>query len=138
MVMMETQETYLLDTCICIALIKKMPSVVEHIRLVGVDKCKISVVTLAELYFGAYKSGQKKHFEDVEVIKNLFEQYDITNCIKEYGDIRWQLERTGKKIDHFDMLIGATALHEKLIVVTGNTNHFERIPNLRIENWMDA
>lgn len=95
--MMETQETYLLDTCICIALIKKMPSVVEHIRLVGVDKCKISVVTLAELYFGAYKSGQKKHFEDVEVIKNLFEQYDITDSLREYGDIRWQLERTGKK-----------------------------------------
>ena len=36
------------------------------------------------------------------------------------------------------MLIGATALHENLIVVTGNTNHFERIPNLRIENWMEA
>ena len=135
---METQGTYLLDTCICIALIKKTPNVVEHIRLVGVDKCKISVVTLAELYFGAFKSGQKKHFEDVEVIKNIFEQYDITNCIKEYGDIRWQLERSGKNIDHFDMLIGATALHENLIVVTGNTNHFERIPDLRIENWMEA
>ncbi|MBQ6729586.1 MAG: hypothetical protein IJQ83_05595 [Bacteroidales bacterium] len=46
---METQETYLLDTCICIALIKRMPSVVDRIRLVGVDNCKISVVTLAEL-----------------------------------------------------------------------------------------
>ena len=135
---MSTHNIYLLDTCICIALLKKSPTVIQRLGEVGTHNCKISDITLAELYFGAYKSGQKKHFEDVEVIKNLFEQYDITNCIKEYGDIRWQLERTGKKIDHFDMLIGATALHEKLIVVTGNTNHFERIPNLRIENWMDA
>ena len=135
---MEPQETYLLDTCICIALIKRMPSVVDRIRFVGVDNCKISVVTLAELYFGAFKSGLKKHFEDVEVIKNLFEQYDITDSLSEYGDIRWQLERSGRKIDHFDLLIGATALHEHLVVVTGNTNHFERIPNLRIENWMEA
>lgn len=138
MVTMEPQETYLLDTCICIALIKRMPSVVDRIRFVGVDNCKISVVTLAELYFGAFKSGLKKHFEDVEVIKNLFEQYDITDSLSEYGDIRWQLERSGRKIDHFDLLIGATALHEHLVVVTGNTNHFERIPNLRIENWMEA
>ena len=136
--MMETQETYLLDTCICIALIKKNPNVVKHIRLVGVDNCKISVVTLAELYFGAYKSGLKKHFDDVEVIKNLFEQYDITDSLSEYGDVRWQLDRTVRKIDHFDLLIGATALHEHLVVVTGNTNHFDRIPNLRIENWMEA
>ena len=134
--MLETPGTYLLDTCVCIALMKKTPGVVEHIRRVGIDECKISVVTLAELYFGAYKSGQKKHFEDIEVIKGLFEQYDITDSLKEYGDIRWQLERSGKKIDHLDMLIGATALHENLIVVTGNTNHFERIPNLQIENWM--
>lgn len=129
--------TYLLDTCVCIALIKKTPSVVEHIRRVGIDECKISVVTLAELYFGAYKSGQKKHFEDVEIIKSLFEQYDISDSLKEYGDIRWQLERFGMKIDHLDMLIGATALHENLIVITGNTKHFERIPNLQIENWME-
>ena len=136
--MMETQRRYLLDTCICIALMKKIPSVIEHLRHVRLDDCKISVVTLAELYFGAYKSGQKKHFLDVEVVKSLFEQFDIANCLKEYGDIRWQLERTGKKIDHFDMLIGATALHEHLVVVTGNTSHFERIPGLQIENWMDA
>ena len=136
--MSETHGTYLLDTCVCIALMKKTPSVVEHIRRVGIDECKISVVTLAELYFGAYKSGQKNHFDDIEVIKSLFEQYDITDSLKEYGNIRWQLERSGMKIDHLDMLISATALHENLVVVTGNTNHFERIPNLQIKNWMKA
>ena len=135
--MMESHGTYLLDTCVCIALIKKMPGVVERVRQIGVNECKISVVTLAELYFGAFKSGKQKHFDDVEAIKSLFEQYDISDCLNEYGSIRWQLEESGKRIDHFDMLIGATALHEDLIVVTGNTNHFERIHGLKIENWME-
>ncbi len=56
--------------------------------------------------------------------------------MREYGEIRWQLERTGQRIDNMDLLIAATALHEDLILVTGNTRHFDRIPGLRIENWM--
>ena len=133
---MNTHGTYLLDTCVCIALIKGQPSVVENIRRVGIDKCKISEVTLAELFFGAFKSGRKEHFDDVDLIKGLFEQYPITDNLREYGDIRWQLEHKGNKIDHFDLLIGATALHEGLTVVTGNVDHFSRIPGVRIENWM--
>ena len=133
---MNTHGTYLLDTCVCIALIKGQPSVVESIRRVGIDKCKISEVTLAELFFGAFKSGRKEHFDDVDLIKGLFEQYPITEILWEYGDIRWQLEHKGNKIDHFDLLIGATALHEGLTVVTGNVDHFSRIPGVRIENWM--
>ena len=133
---MSTHETYLLDTCVCIALIKGQTSVVESVRRVGVDNCKISEVTLAELLFGAFKSVRKDHFDDVDLIKSLFEQYPITDSLREYGDIRWQLEHSGNKIDHFDLLIGATALHEGLTIVTGNVNHFSRIPGLRIENWM--
>ena len=47
------------------------------------------------------------------------------------------LEKQGKKIGDMDMFIAATALEENLILVTGNTDHFERIPGLRIENWME-
>lgn len=135
MVRMLTHGKYLLDTCTCIALIKEKPSVVEHIRQVGVDECKISDITLAELYFGAYKSGRKEHFEDVVVISNLFEQYDV-NCMKKYGELRWQLESKGIKIGDMDMFIAATALEEDLILVTGNTKHFLRVPGLNVENWM--
>ena len=133
---MNTHGIYLLDTCVCIALIKRQSSVVENIRRVGIDNCKISEVTLAELFFGAFKSGRKEHFDDVDLIKSIFEQYPITDSLREYGDIRWQLEHEGNKIDHFDLLIGATALHEDLTVVTGNVDHFSRIPNLKMENWM--
>lgn len=56
---MKTRGKYLLDTCVCIALIKGVPSVIDHIRKVGANKCRISEITLAELYFGAFKSGRK-------------------------------------------------------------------------------
>lgn len=133
---MKAQRHYLLDTCVCIAMIKEVSSVVDKVRQEGLDNCKISEITVAELLFGAFKSGHQKHFHDVDIIKSLFEQYPITNCLLEYADIRWQLEHVGKKIDHFDLLIAATALHEDLVVVTGNVDHFNRIPGLKIENWM--
>jgi tRNA(fMet)-specific endonuclease VapC len=128
--------TYLLDTCTCIALIKEKPSVVEHIRQVGIDECKVSDITLAELFFGAFKSERKEHFEDVIDIMNLFEQYPI-NALRKYGEIRWMLESKGKSIGDMDLFIAATALEEDLILVTGNVRHFERIPGLKIENWME-
>lgn len=134
---MPRQEKYLLDTCVCIALIKNEPNVVEHIRRVGVDACYISDITIGELYFGAYKSGREKHFEDVELIKKLFLQISTTDCMKKYGQIRWDLERSGKRIDNLDLLIGVTALQEGLILVTGNVKHFERISDLQVENWME-
>lgn len=136
MVRMQTHGKYLLDTCTCIALIKGKTKVVEHIRQAGVDECKISDITLAELYFGAFKSGHKEHFEDVTVIMNLFDQYPI-DALKKYGEIRWMLEREGMKIGDMDMFIAATALEENLIIVTGNTEHFSRVPGLKVENWME-
>ena len=133
---MLTHGTYLLDTCTCIALIKEKQSVVEHIRQVGIDECKVSDITLAELYFGALKSEREEHFEDVIDIMNLFEQYHI-NALKKYGEIRWELEKQGLRIGDMDMFIAATALEEDLILVTGNVKHFSRIPGLKIENWME-
>lgn len=132
---MLTHGKYLIDTDVCIALIKEMPSVVEHIRKVGADECKISDITLAEMYFGAFKSGREKHFVDVREIEETFESYPIEH-LRKYGELRWMLEKSGQKIGDMDMFIAATALEEDLILVTGNTDHFERIPGLRIENWM--
>lgn len=126
---------YLLDTCTCIAIIKGKTNVTRRLREVGIDECKVSDITLAELYFGAYKSGRSEHFDDVVEIMKLFEQYPISN-LKKYGEIRWLLESKGLKIGDMDMFIAATALEEELIVVTGNTEHFERIPGLKVENWM--
>lgn len=132
---MLTRGIYLLDTDTCIALLKKNPNVIEHLREVGVHNCKISDITLAELYFGAYKSGKQKHFEEVGEIATFFESYTI-HYLRKYGEIRWELEQKGMKIGDMDLLIAANALEEELIVVTGNGKHFSRIPGLKVENWM--
>ena len=132
---MSTHNIYLLDTCICIALLKKSQSVIQRLREVGTHNCKISDITLAELYFGAFKSGREKHFNDVAEISKLFEKYPIQYTRKN-GEIRWELEKQGLHIGDMDMFIAATALEEDVILVTGNVKHFERIPGLKIENWM--
>ena len=132
---MITQGVYLLDTDTCIALLKKNPDVTNRLREVGAHNCKVSDITLAELYFGAYKSGKRKHFSDVTQIMNLMGQYPI-NSLKKYGEIRWQLESKGTKIGDMDLFIAATALENNLIVVTGNTDHFKRVSGLKVENWM--
>ena len=89
------------------------------------------------MYFGAFKLGREKHFNDVIVINGLFESYPI-RYLRKYGELRCMLEKKGLKIGDMDMFIAATALEEDLILVTGNTEHFERIPGLRIENWMEG
>ena len=132
---MLTHGTYLIDTDVCIELARKNPIVAEHVRTVGASECKISNVTLAEMFFGAFKSGREKHFNDVSVISRLFESYPIM-YLRKYGELRYMLEKQGKKIGDMDMFIAATALEEDLILVTGNTEHFERIPGLKIENWL--
>lgn len=130
-----TRGIYLLDTDICIALIKGNTNVREHISGIDPLDCKISEVTRAELLFGAVKSGKERHFNDVITITTMFEELRIAYSLREYAEIRWLLESQGKKIDTFDLLIAATALYNDLILVTGNESHFERIPNLKIENW---
>ena len=133
---MLTHGIYLLDTDTCIALLKKNPNVIRHLREVGMHNCKISDITLAELYFGAYKSGKQKHFDEVIQISMFFESYSI-HYLSQYGQIRWDLEQRGLKIGDMDMFIAATAVEEELILITGNTEHFNRIPGLKIENWME-
>ena len=132
---MSTRNIYLLDTCVCIALLKKSPSVIQRLREVGTSNCRISDITLAELYFGAFKSGKEKHFNDVSEISKLFERFPI-QYTRKYGEIRWELEKQGLRIGDMDIFIAATALEEDLILVTGNVKHFERIPDLKIQNWM--
>jgi tRNA(fMet)-specific endonuclease VapC len=133
--MMLTPGIFLLDTDTCIALLKKNPYVIAHVKDAGLHNCKISDVTLAELFFGAFKSGRQKHFNDVTEIMQLFEQYGII-YLRKYGEIRWLLESRGQKIGDMDMFIAATALGKGLVLVTGNTDHFSRIEGLKIENWM--
>ena len=138
-----TSKQYLLDTNVLIEFMEGTPSIVKHVLEVGASKCCISVVSLHELYYGAYLAKErKKEYYDKEIrkISKLLENFtvlDLSARGEEYGLIKYRLKSKGKMIDEFDMLIAGHALFEELTIVTDNTDHFERIEGLKIENWME-
>ncbi len=95
----------------------------------------VSEMTIAELFYGASKSGKEKHFQDVEYIKSFFEVVPVFSSLKTYGDIKAKLETIGNRLDDMDLLIGSTALYNGMTLVTHNVKHLSRIPNIDIEDW---
>jgi tRNA(fMet)-specific endonuclease VapC len=97
----------------------------------------VSVVTYYEIMHGLlFKDAKKqmKAFEsfvkDCRIVPLTTEIADVAAAI--FADLR----RGNQTIGHTDTLIGATALHHDLKVVTNNQNHFKRIPNLELDNWL--
>lgn len=126
---------YLLDTNICISLLKNKYGIREKILDVSFEKCYVSEVTIAELYYGAAKSNRPEHFDDVDNIRGMFKILPIYPSLKLYGELKAGLEQKGQRLDDFDLLIGVTSMVNKMIMVTSNTRHFERIPGIKLEDW---
>lgn len=126
---------YILDTTACVALVRGNKNVLNEILQHGEENCFISEMTIAELFYGASKSGRPSHFQDVQYILESFETVPAFPSFHTYGEIKSQLEAKGMRIDDFDLLIGATAVYNSMILVTHNTKHFQRIPNLSLEDW---
>lgn len=130
---------YMLDTNICIALIRQKPqSVIEHLVACKPGDVAISAITVAELMHGAHKSNQtKKNLAALEQLLLPLELVDFDQRASAvYGTIRATLDRQGNIIGSMDMLIGAHALSLGLVLVTNNTREFERIERLNIEDWL--
>jgi len=117
-------------------MIKGKGNVQAMIKNVGHSNCYVSEITIAELYFGAEKSGRQSHFVDVENVLKLFKVLPISSSLLQYGRTRWYLERIGMKVDTIDLFIGSSAIFHNMVLVTGNTKHFERMEGLKLENWM--
>lgn len=126
---------YLLDTNICISILKNKYGIREKVLDVSFEKCYVSEVTIAELYYGAAKSNRPEHFDDVDNIKGMFKVLPMHPSLKLYGKLKAELEQKGLRLDDFDLLIGATSIVNKMTMVTSNTRHFERIPGIRLEDW---
>ncbi|WP_017653301.1 type II toxin-antitoxin system tRNA(fMet)-specific endonuclease VapC [Fortiea contorta] len=131
---------YLLDTNICIYLIKQKPQkVLDKFKTLTISDVGISAITVAELEYGVAKSQQK------EKNRAALEQFILTLEVVEfnqvsatiYGSIRSDLEKKGLIIGAMDMLIAAQALSLGMILVTNNVREFSRIPMLSLENWVE-
>lgn len=131
---------YLLDTNIISALVRDPRGVVaERIREVGEANVCTSIIVAAELRYGAAKKGSARLSAQLEIILGAFDVLAFeppADAI--YGDIRAQLERDGQLIGGNDLLIAAHALANTCTVVTANQREFERVKELRIENWLRA
>ncbi len=135
-------EKYILDTCTWIEFFHERNGVKEHIEEMDPDQVFASEITLAELTYGAINSGDyERHIKEPEWLKQYIKIYSISDVFEEYGQIRCALKRIRKDFDkevgQFDMLIGATALHYGLIVVTDNIKHFSLMPGVKCENWVE-
>lgn len=126
---------YLLDTNVLISMFKNKGRVRQHIMDAGIQNCFISEISIAELFYGAAKGGKRQNMDDVTNVLQQFDVLPIFPNLKSYGQIKASLECKGLRIDDFDILIGATTLQNKLVMVTANIGHLNRIPNLKIENW---
>ena len=129
---------YLLDTNICIYLIKQKPvQVIERLQRMAIDDLGISVITLAELEYGVAKSAfyERNKLALAGFLAPLEILPFSETAAAVYGNIRADLERSGVPIGAFDCLIGAQALAGNLTLVTNNEREFRRIPGLTVENW---
>lgn len=127
---------YLLDTNICISLLKNKHGIREKVIAVEPKNCFISEITIAELYYGAAKGERKaERAKDVEFIAGKFDILPICPALELFGSLKAELETDGNRIDDFDILIGSTALANNLVMVTDNEKHLARLPNIKIENW---
>jgi tRNA(fMet)-specific endonuclease VapC len=128
---------YLLDTNICIYVIKQRPALALAQFLAHEDDgIAVSSITAAELYFGISKTGSAKNRRALEKFLSPLTVLDLNvDAAQAYGGLRAALEKKGVPIGPLDTQIAAHALAEGLTLVTNNEREFGRVPGLRIENW---
>lgn len=132
---------FMLDTNICIYIIKKRPpQVLTRLRTLEASDIGISSITLSELEYGVEKSTNRQ--QNREALLGFLGPLEIApyhdfaaHC---YGEIRAYLERAGRPVGPMDLLIAAHARSLSIPLVTNNVSEFKRIPGLSIENWLDS
>lgn len=131
---------YLLDTNICIYIIKKKPeSVLKRFGQIPLGEVGISSITIAELNYGVAKStNPEKNYAALNQFLIAFEIFNFDyKATIEYGKIRSSLEKKGMPIGPLDTLIGAHAKSLNHILVTNNESEFRRIEGLKVENRVE-
>lgn len=132
--------TYMLDTNICIYVMKKRPeNVLRRFRKELYSGLCISSITLAELEYGMKHSSDPVRNE--QALLRFLAPLSILPfgqaAASEYGEIRAYLQSQGTPIGPLDMLIAGHARSEGMILVTNNGKEFERVPDLVLENWAE-
>ncbi|HDS1818256.1 TPA: tRNA(fMet)-specific endonuclease VapC [Pseudomonas putida] len=129
---------YMLDTNICIFTIKNKPQRVREAFNRHHGQLAISTITLMELIYGAEKSDYpERNLSVVEGFAARLEVLDYdSHAAEQSGQLRAELARSGMPIGPYDQLIAGHARALGLILVTNNLREFQRVPGLRVEDWL--
>jgi tRNA(fMet)-specific endonuclease VapC len=129
---------YMLDTNIVSDMMRNPAGkVAGHIAEVGEDNLCLSIITAAELRYGAVKNGSARLLARVEAVLARVPILPLdVPADTEYGDIRAALEAAGLPVGPNDLLIAAHACSLGAVVVTANVGEFQRIRGLKVENWL--
>jgi len=131
---------YMLDTDTCIYVIRRKPAeVIDRFRKLEISQIGISSITLSELEYGVRKSSRPE--QNHLALSQFLAPIEIlpygNGAEQRYGELRVQLERQGTPIGSLDMLIAGHALSAGCTLVTNNVREFQRVPNLRVSNWVE-
>jgi len=130
---------YLLDTNIISALAREPQGAVYRVlkERLPATACT-SIVVASEIEYGLCKSGSRRLRTQVETILSALDVLPLEAPVdRHYGEIRAYLQRIGQPIGYNDLFIAAHARSLGLILVSRNTGEFERVPDLKTENWLE-
>jgi len=114
-----------------------MFDIAGKIEELGTSNFFLSEITIAELKFGAANSDfPEKNAEKIAQLQQWFTVIPIFSSLDVYASEKARLKKSGKILDDFDLLIGATAISNNLTLVTRNVSDFERLNAIEIENWV--
>jgi tRNA(fMet)-specific endonuclease VapC len=129
---------FLLDTNILIAMSKQRLALADRLEGIPADAILLSSVVVAEIEYGIAKSGRRQH--NRRVFDSLLSGFRVlpfdAAAARLYGPIRAQLEKRGRLIGPYDLMIAAHAQSLDAVLVTDNTKEFDRVAGLKTENWL--
>ncbi len=130
--------SFTLDTDIVIEVLKGNEKVLKRMNDLPFEtSICITGLTVYELYKGVFFIGDPRREQEVEEFIEQAEVFQLDADIeKKAGEIYADLRKNGELINDADILIAATALANDSVLVTNNTDHFKRVKNLKIENWL--
>jgi tRNA(fMet)-specific endonuclease VapC len=131
---------YVLDTDTCIYWLKGEEEIREKVEQVGTDSLRMTIITLAELKYGAYYSTKKReNLQNIDKFRRKVKVLPLNHDAAErFGVIKAELRMSGQVIQDFDILIASITLSHAGVLVTNNVDHFKRIRGLSCENWRRA
>lgn len=128
---------YLLDSNICIYILRNKKNMRERLKNVGWSNCYISEMTVAELLYGAECSNAvEENKKEVLSFCSDMKVIPVGIALAEYATQKARLRKEGTLIDDMDLFIGCTAVKSNCIMITENVKHLNRIENILIENWV--